>query len=123
MIATGDTDCPGKYPHKLARRGGLIWWKIGKQGKIFLWTKLGWFERIVGESGDVAFTPVAQSEDELRKIIARYNPSADLVPLGGNYRKIVSEEFMDQSLSYEDSAQYSEEESSEENDQQYHQHD
>ncbi|MCX5999110.1 MAG: hypothetical protein NTU41_05810, partial [Chloroflexi bacterium] len=40
------------------------------EGRIFVWSKVGWFERLEGSSGDVAFTPVAQSEDELRELIA-----------------------------------------------------
>jgi hypothetical protein len=92
-------------------------------GRIFVWTKLGWFERIEGESGDVAFTPVAQSEDELHKLISSDDPSNELTLLGRKYRKRVSEEFMEQSTSYGDSPEYSREEPSEDDDQQYHQHD
>ena len=93
------------------------------EGRIFVWTKMGWFERLEGQSGDVAFTPVAQSESELRELISRDDPSADLVQLGGDYRKMVSEEFMEQSPSYRDSPEYSDEEPLEEDSQQYHQHD
>ena len=92
-------------------------------GRIFVWTKMGWFEREEGTSGDVAFTPVAKSQQELREFISRRNPSADLVPLVGEYRKMVSEEFAGQSESYRDSPEYSEEEPTEDKDQQYHQHD
>jgi len=98
-----------------------------EEGRIFIWTKMGWFERVQGVSGNVAFIPVAQSENELRELISRDDPSIDLVSLGGEYRKMVSDEFMAQSLSSrdsEDSEDTSEEnsEDSEENDQQYHQH-
>jgi hypothetical protein len=93
------------------------------EGRIFVWTKMGWFERLEGRSGDVAFTPVAQSESELRELISRDDPSADLFQLGGEYRKMVSEEFMEQSPSYRDSPEYSAEEPSEDDSQQYHQHD
>jgi hypothetical protein len=98
-----------------------------EEGRIFVWTKMGWFERVQGESGNVAFIPVAQSENELRELISRDDPSIDFVSLGGEYRKWVSDEFMEQSLSSrdsEDSEDSTEEasEDSEENDQQYHQH-
>jgi hypothetical protein len=93
------------------------------EGRIFVWTKVGWLERIKGESEDVAFTPVAHSDDELRELVLRDDPSADLVQLGHEYRKRVSEEFMEQSPSYLDSPEYSSEEHFEEDDQQYHQHD
>jgi hypothetical protein len=61
------------------------------EGRIFVWTQVGWFERIKGESEDVAFTPVAHSDDELRELVLRDDPSADLVQLGHEYRKRVSE--------------------------------
>ena len=93
------------------------------EGRIFIWTKSGWFERIEGESGGVAFIPVAQSEDELRKFISRDDSSSDLVPLSREYREMVSEEFTTQSTSYRDSPKYSSEEPTEDDDQQYHQHD
>jgi len=93
------------------------------EGRIFVWTKTGWFERIEGSSGNVAFTPIADSEAELRELIARDNPSVDLVELGGDYRKMVSEEFLEQSTSYRDYPGYSRDEPSDEDeDQQYHQH-
>ncbi len=92
-------------------------------GRIFVLTTMGWFERIEGQSGDVAFTSIAQSESELREYISRDDPSADLVQLGGKYREMVSEEFMEQSPSYRDSPEYSDEDPLEEDSQQYHQHD
>ena len=39
-----------------------------EKGRIFVWTKMGWFERLEGSSGNVAFTPVADSEEELREL-------------------------------------------------------
>jgi hypothetical protein len=93
------------------------------EGRIFVWTKMGWFERLEGQSGDVAFTPIAQSESELRELISRDDPSADLIQLGREYRKMVSREFMEQSPSYRDSSEYSDEGPLEEDSQQYHQHD
>ena len=92
-------------------------------GRIFVLTNTGWFERIEDQSGAVAFTPIAQSESELREYISRDDTSADLVQLGGEYREMVSEEFMEQSPLYQDSPEYSDEEPLEEDSQQYHQHD
>ena len=91
--------------------------------RIFVWTKTGWFERVQGESGGVAFVPAAKSEDELRELISRGGTPDDLVQLRGEFRKTVIEEFMEQVTSYEDSGEYSEEEPTEDDDQQYHQHD
>ena len=49
-----------------------------EKGRIFVWAKMGWFERLEGPSGDIAFTPIADSEEELRKLISRDSPKADL---------------------------------------------
>ena len=94
-----------------------------EEGRIFVWTKMGWFERMEVQSGAVAFTPVARSESELRELISRDEPSADLVALSGRFRKMVSEEFNEQAPSYRDSPEYSREDPSEKDSQQYHQHD
>jgi hypothetical protein len=94
-----------------------------EKGRIFVWTKMGWFERLEGQSGDVAFTPVSDSEEELRKLISRDNPRADLRDLSGKYRKKVSEEFIEQSPSYSDSSEDSGEEFDDDEEQKYHQHD
>src|SRR5512139_2004147 len=94
-----------------------------EEGRVFVWTKTGWFERIEGSSGNVAFTPVAASEADLRELIARDSPATDIIELGGGYRKMISEEFLEQSMSYRDYPGYSTDEPSDEDeDQQYHQH-
>ena len=94
------------------------------EGRIFVWTKTGWFERIEGLSGNVAFTPVADSEGKLQDLVKRENPSADLVELEGNDGKMISDEFVEQSISARDYPGYSKDEPVEEDeDQQYHQHD
>jgi hypothetical protein len=68
-----------------------------EEGRIFVWTKIGWFERAIGQMGNVAFIHVAKSELELNALISRDDPSLELVLLGRKYQKIVSEEFMEQS--------------------------
>ena len=93
------------------------------KGRIFVWAKMGWFERIEGPSGDIAFTHVANSEEELRELISRDNPNTDLDDLRGKYRKKVTEEFIEQSPSYSDSSEDSIEESDNDEDQEYHLHD
>lgn len=94
------------------------------EGRVFVWTKEGWFERIEGSSGNVAFTPIAESEAELKELIGQDNIPGDLVELGGEYRKMISEEFMEQSPSYRDSPGFSEDEPEDEDEsQEYHQHD
>ncbi len=92
-----------------------------EQGRIFVWTKMGWFERLEGPSGNVAFSHIADSEEELQELISQDNTLVDLNKLGGRYRKMVSEEFREQSRSYSDSPEDSSEEP-DEDDQEYHQH-
>ena len=94
-------------------------------GRVFVWTKMGWFERLEGQWGDVAFSPVAESEEELKEIVSRDNPEADLTELGGEFRKQVTEEFIEQSPSYQESPEDSREETDEDNEdeQENHTHD
>jgi hypothetical protein len=67
-----------------------------EKGRIFLRTKVGWFERIVDASGDLIFTPVTHSEEELLKFVAKGNPSVDLVQLSDEYQKKAYGELLEQ---------------------------
>ena len=94
-------------------------------GRVFVWTKMAWFERLEGQWGDVAFTPVAESEKELRELVLLDDPEADLVELGGEFGKQVAEEFISQSPSIPESVEDSNAETDEDNDddQGFHTHD
>ena len=92
-------------------------------GRIFVWTKMAWFERLEGESGDVAFTPIAESEKELQELVTRDDPEAELDDIVGEVRKQVVEEFIEQLPSYMDSAEDSVEEADDDEDQEYDEHD
>jgi hypothetical protein len=37
-----------------------------EEGRTFVWAKARWYERLEGEMGNVAFSPVTDSEEELR---------------------------------------------------------
>ena len=76
-------------------------------GRIFVW----------------AFTPIAESEKELREVISRDNPDAELCDITGEFRKQVVEEFIDQSPSYSDSPEDSVVEAEDDEEQEYHEHD
>lgn len=93
-----------------------------EEGRIFVWTDMGWFERLEGQSGDIAFTHAADSEEELRGLIVRDDAAAELNELGVKYRKQVSEEFMEQTLSDSASEKDPSEDPGDEEDQEYHQH-
>jgi hypothetical protein len=95
-----------------------------EDGRIFIWTKNGWLERIEGTSGNVAFAPIAENEADLREIVNRDQPGADIFQLGGEYRKTFIEEYLEQESSYRDTPEYSEEEPEDVDEvQEYHQHD
>jgi len=82
-----------------------------EEGRTFVWTKMGWFEREEGKLGAVAFTPVADSEEELRKLVINADRSADLFEASGEFKKMVTEEFLDQEPMNPDSPDnYSEDE-------------
>jgi hypothetical protein len=66
-----------------------------ENGRTFVWTQMGWFERVEGPWGDVAFTPIADSESDLRDLIAKDNPDADLMELDNEFGKNVYDEFME----------------------------
>ena len=64
-------------------------------GRIFVWSKVGWFERVEGPWGNVTFNTVAESEDELRNWISKENEDVDLVELTNEQGRIVFQEFME----------------------------
>jgi hypothetical protein len=81
------------------------------EGRTFVWTKMGWFEREEGNLGDIAFARIVDSEDELRGLLNNGHTKLDLFEAGGEFRRTVTTEFMDQEPSNPDSADnYSEDE-------------
>jgi hypothetical protein len=68
-----------------------------ESGRIFIWTPMGWFERLEGPWGNVTFTPVADDEDQLREWLSRDHQDLDLVELDENedIGKTVCEEFLE----------------------------
>ncbi len=81
-----------------------------EHGRVFVWTKMGWFERIEGPWGDIAFTPVADSEDQLRELISQNNPDIDLVEFENEFGKTVYQEFMEDEPLYPEAPETSSEE-------------
>lgn len=77
-------------------------------GRIFIWAWNEWFERIVGDSGDVAFTPVAPSERELREWLQIQNIS-DLDELEGDFCEMVIDEFLEQTPLFPEAPEHSSE--------------
>jgi hypothetical protein len=89
-----------------------------EKGRVFIWTKMGWLEREEGSFGEVAFVPIAESEDELKSIITEKDPDADLVALDDEFGRTVYAEFMEnaESTLYPEAPETSDEEPFEEQD-------
>ncbi|MDD5703356.1 MAG: hypothetical protein PHU23_15075 [Dehalococcoidales bacterium] len=68
-----------------------------ENGRIFIWTKSGWFERVEGPWGNVAFSPVAEDETQLREWLSHDNPDLDLTELDRKteHGRMVCDEFME----------------------------
>jgi hypothetical protein len=80
-----------------------------EDGRIFVWTKMGWLERIEGSWGNVEFSPVADSEDDLKAWLGKDDPSVDLVELDDEVGRMVYDEFMEQETLYPESPENSSE--------------
>lgn len=77
--------------------------------RIFVWAWTKWFERIEGTSGNVDFTPVADTETELRKWLAQEH-AGELSEVSEDFAKIVRDEFVEQSPLYPEAPELSVEE-------------
>ena len=89
-----------------------------EKGRVFIWTKMGWLEREEGPWGEVAFSPIAESEDELKNMLMEEDPDFDLVELDNEFGKTVFQEFMEnaESTLYPESPETSDEEPFDEQD-------
>jgi hypothetical protein len=87
-----------------------------EHGRIFIWTKMGWFERVEGPWGDVTFTPVADSEDQLKDWISRNNPDVDLVEMDNEFGRTVFQEFIEEEPLYPEAPETSSQEPFDEQD-------
>ena len=79
------------------------------EGRTFVWAKTRWYERLEGTSGAVAFTPVADSENELRVWLSQQQ-LAELTELDDEEAYMVREEFLEQSALYPEAPELSDEE-------------
>ena len=75
-------------------------WRRPEQGRTFVWAWTQWFERLEGPTGAVAFTPVADWEDELRRWLAQAGIEDVTDISGSEFGKRVLEEFLEDSPLY-----------------------
>jgi len=70
--------------------------KYPEEGRTFIWAWTEWFERLEGDSGAVSFTPVAESEKELRRWLKVQKCNRDLSEITGEFARDVRDEFLEQ---------------------------
>jgi hypothetical protein len=78
-----------------------------EEGRTFVWSPTGWFERLEGDSGAVEFTPVAQDEEELREWLSQENIEITEIDVDEEFGRIVREEFLEQSPLYPEAPELS----------------
>jgi len=70
--------------------------KYPENGRTFIWAWTEWFERLEGDSGAVSFTPVADSEPELRRWLVLQKRDRDITEITGEFARDVKDEFLEQ---------------------------
>lgn len=79
-------------------------------GRTFVWALTKWYERMVGETGAVAFPPITETEEELRETLSPQE-SADLTEVDDTFAEMVREEFLEQAPLYPEAPELSDQES------------
>jgi hypothetical protein len=79
-------------------------------GRTFVWSPTGWFERLEGDSGAVEFSPVAQDEEELREWLSEENVEITEIDVDEEFGRTVREEFLEQSPLYPEAPELSDQE-------------
>jgi hypothetical protein len=79
-----------------------------EEGRTFVWEKTRWYERLEGEIGDVAFSHITDSEEELRSWVTQ-ETGLELTEVDSEYAETVREEFLDQTPLYPEAPELSNE--------------
>ena len=79
------------------------------ESRIFVLGRTKWYERIEEETGAVAFTPIADSEQELRRLL-RGQGLSEFDELDDEQAELIREEFLEQSPLYTEEQERSDEE-------------
>lgn len=80
-----------------------------EDGRVFVWARTRWYERLEGASGGVAFLHVADSDEEVKDVASREG-AADLTELDDDFARMVIQEFVTQSPLYPEAPELSDEE-------------
>ncbi len=65
-------------------------------GRAFVYAVARWYEREVGDTGAVAFSPVADDEETLRAWLRESGLEIDELDSGHEFARLVRSEFMEQ---------------------------
>ena len=80
-----------------------------EEGLTFIWAGARWYERVEGEMGNVAFPPIAESDEELREWLSQED-QPDLTELDDAYARLITREFLEQTPLYPEASELSDEE-------------
>lgn len=80
-----------------------------EEGLTFVWARGRWYQRVEGDMGNVAFPPIADSEEELRQWVSQEG-QPDLTELDEDYARQVAREFGEMSPLYPEAPELSDEE-------------
>lgn len=78
------------------------------EGRTFVWAWTQWFERLEGTSGNVAFSPIADSEEELHRRLSQQG-TFEKSEIDNRYGDIVLQEFLNQVPLYPEAPELSSE--------------
>lgn len=78
------------------------------EGRTFVWAKARWYERLEGEMGNVAFSPLTDSEEELRSWLTE-ETGLESTEVDSEYAETVRQEFLDQTPLYPEAPELSDE--------------
>jgi hypothetical protein len=81
-----------------------------EEGLTFVWARAQWYERVEGEMGNVAFVPIADSEEDLRQWLSSEADQSDLTEVDDDYARLVTQEFLEQAPLYPEASELSDEE-------------
>jgi len=77
-------------------------------GRAFVWTPMGWFERIEADTGAVEFSPLSMDENGLRQWLSEQG--LDMTELDDEFYETVRDEFLSESPFYPEAPELSNQE-------------
>ena len=79
------------------------------EGRVFIWHRTRWYERVAGEDGPAAFTPLADSDEELPDAVPEAREGS-FVEIEDDFAARVHEEFREHTPLYPEAPELSDQE-------------